>query len=153
MSPPEAVPTFGAAAEVSAAGSEGGVGKGTWAAVAVGLLCGTGCFSPSPEALARVEQAKAEGDELALAVDSLEERFLGNQANLMLWEELKRRHGQVSEIACANHTAHFNEMAKKFEQNEQKMRQARRRRVADASKGSTTVVSTASHGRSSKRNN
>lgn len=130
------------------------MGKGTWAVLAVGVLCGTGCFSPSPESLARVEQAKAEGEELALAVDGLEERFLGNQANLMLWEELRRRHGQVSEIACDNHTAHFNEMVKKFEQNEQKARQIRRRRVAEArSAGTTTVVSTHARVRSNKRSN
>lgn len=129
------------------------VGKRTWVLVAAGLLCGSGCFQPPAESLARLEQVKAEGDEMLAAVDVLEERFLGNQANLMLWEELRRRHGQVSAIACQNHTSHFNEMVKKFEQNEQKARQIRRRRVAEARAGKTTVVSTTTNLRSNKRRN
>lgn len=121
----------------------------------LGMLLGAGCFSPSAESLARIEEIKAEGDQLFVAVESVETRMLGNQANLMLWTELRRRHGQVAEIACENHTSHFNEMVKKFEQNEQKVRNMRRRRMAQAGSpaGEATVVSTTARVSTKRRNN
>ncbi len=108
------------------------------------VLGGTGCFSPPPEALARLEEVKAEGETLTAAVDGLEERFLGNQANLALWNEMARRHQSVSQVACKNHTEHFDQMVKKIASMEEKARTLRRRRVAqvDSAEGTVTASTT-----------
>ncbi|MDQ3264849.1 MAG: hypothetical protein M3Y59_14470 [Myxococcota bacterium] len=108
------------------------------------FLGGTGCFSPPPEALARLEEVKAEGETLTAAVDGLEERFLGNQANLALWNEMARRHRTVSQVACKNHTEHFDQMVQKIASMEEKARTLRRRRVArvDSAEGTVTASTT-----------
>lgn len=120
--------------------------------IAFGLLGATGCFSPSEESLARLEAVKAEGEELTLAVEGLEERFLGNQASLILWDELARRHQTVSAVACKNHTEHFDEMVKKIAAQEEKARTLRRRRVAQAGGSSGTVASNATLTSGKRRN-
>jgi len=121
------------------------------AATGVVLLGATGCFSPPAEALARLEQVKAEGEALENAVDSLEERFLGNQANLAMWDEMARRHRMVSEVACKNHTEHFDQMVKKIVSMEEKARTLRRRRVARTSDANGTVTASTTRLTSTRR--
>lgn len=99
-------------------------------AVAVGA---TGCFEPPAEAIARLEQVKADAEELESAMSTLEERFLGNEYQVLHWSELARRHRHVSAIACENHSEHFAKMAAHFEKTNQRARMLKRRRnVANA---------------------
>jgi hypothetical protein len=105
------------------------------------VLFGQGCFSPSEEALTRLEETKKSGEELDTAMAGLEERFLGNQHTVQLWGEMARRHGQVSEVACKNHSEHYAAMALKMEQQAEKARSLRKRR----SVAQVSLTRTSSH--------
>jgi hypothetical protein len=84
--------------------------------------------------VARLEQVKAQGAELDAATDTLEERFLGNQANLQLWQELQRRHKNVTQIALTNHNQHLAEMLRLYTAQQEKATRVRRNNsVASAS--------------------
>ncbi len=89
------------------------------------LLGGTGCFSPPPDAVARLEQLKQQGAEMDAAADTLEERFLGNQAKVQLWQELQRRHKNVTQIALTNHNQHLEQMLKLYTAQQEKARRVR----------------------------
>lgn len=120
----------------------------------IGLL-GTGCFEPPPESLARLEAVKAEGDALEAKIEKIEDRFLWTQSNVMLWDELARRHKQISAIAVTNQGSHFNEMVRKMEDQAEKARRLKRSRVAQAEGGeSTTTVASSTGGslRKDRRN-
>jgi len=110
-------------------------GSRYWGIVVVGaaLVGGTGCFAPPPEAVARLEEVKRQSADLDVAADTLEERFLGNQAKVQLWQELQRRHKNVSQIAIANHQSHLDEMMKLYAAQQEKARRNHNNRVASAS--------------------
>lgn len=104
------------------------------------LVGTTGCFEPSEEAVARLEQVKAQAEELDTAMASLEERFLGNQFRVMQWTELAERHQHVSEIACRNHGEHFSKMAAHFEKQNEKARMLKRRRNVARNNADTVLT-------------
>ena len=85
----------------------------------------SGCGALSPSAAERLAQMKAQGAELDRALDEVEERLLGNQAQVHLWQEMARRHQQVSAVACDNLTGHAVAMAKRVDVRQEK-RRARR---------------------------
>ncbi len=99
---------------------------------AVGLFLGTGCMSPSPEAEQRLAALEAEGEEMDDALDSVEERLLGNQAMLQTWQELGRRHQDVTQLHCQTADAHMVALMKHYEKQEEKGRQMKRRRSVAA---------------------
>ncbi len=102
----------------------------------MGVVCGVlgaGCFSPPPEAEARLAALKRENDALNASLDTVEERLLGNQAGIHLWTELARRHQQVSAVACTVADGHLRGMAANLDRQQQKARALRRTtRVASA---------------------
>jgi hypothetical protein len=102
-----------------------------------------GC-SPSREVLetqARIEALRKDGEAIDQQLGQVEERLLGNQAKVMLWDELARRHQYVSALACRNHSTHMNEMLVNLErQTEKARRQRRSRRVASMQMDSHTVL-------------
>ncbi len=105
--------------------------KGASLTTAVVLLALTGCFQPSAEAQARLAALEAEGKAMDTALDSIEERLLGNQSMVKLWEEMGERHRSVSEIACTNSSKHQLEMALLLEKQGVKKRKSRRGRFAE----------------------
>lgn len=74
------------------------------AAIAVGVV---GCRGPSAEALNRLAETKRGEAELNQTLSDLEDRMLGVQATVQVWQELGRRHQQVSAIACENASQHL----------------------------------------------
>lgn len=88
-----------------------------------------GCVKPPAAAESRLTEVKQQGIEMDKAFDSLEERLLGSQTNVELWQEMARRHQSVSEIACENANEHLKGMVKSLERQEEKIR-SRRRSVA-----------------------
>lgn len=98
---------------------------------AVALWLASGCAGPPEDAEARLAQLQAEEDRMDAALDAVETRLLGNQSKLHLWQEMERRHEQVSAIQCRVADEHLLAIAKQYEKNEAKARQlAKRRRVA-----------------------
>lgn len=96
------------------------------AAVALGLA--SGCVAPPDDAEERLAQLQAEEELMDAALDAVETRLLGNQAQMHLWQELERRHQQVSAIQCRVAEEHLQGMAKHLEKQEEKARQIHRRR-------------------------
>lgn len=78
-----------------------------------------------------MEEIQRDGDALTQAADDLEDRMLADQANLLLWQELARRHKQVSAIAITNHNEHFSSMVELMEHQAEKARKLKRRHYAD----------------------
>ena len=103
------------------------------AVVAVGPLA-AGCdVGPSREEEARrLEEIARDGDALTQAADDLEDRMLADQSNLLLWQELARRHKQVSAIATVNHSEHFSSMVELLEHQAEKARKLKRHHEAEA---------------------
>lgn len=112
-----------------------------YAVLVPAVMLSVGCMEPSDEAKARLAETKASGDALVEKFEGLEERFLVNQANVKLYDELRRRHGKVSEIACANQGNHYNAMVKHIDKMVEKARKLRRRTVASASDITLSSVS------------
>lgn len=103
----------------------------TWA-LGASLALPTGCLKPSTEASQRLQRVRQEGAKMDAAFDSLEERMLGNSANLAMWNEMARRHQSVSQIACENLDEHLRDMARNLERQQNK-EAALKRRLASAS--------------------
>lgn len=103
------------------------------AAVAVGPLT-VGCeVGPSrAEEARRLEEIQRDGDALTQAADDLEDRMLADQANLLLWQELARRHKQVSAIATTNNAEHFSSMVELLEHQAEKARKLKRQHLTEA---------------------
>lgn len=98
---------------------------------AVALWLASGCVAPPEDAEARLAQLQAEEERMDAALDEVETRLLGNQSKLHLWQEMERRHEQVSAIQCRVADEHLLAIAKHYEKQEAKARQlARRRRMA-----------------------
>lgn len=102
------------------------------AAIVLAALASSGCSSPPDEAVERLAEVRRSGEELDRSVKELEGRLLGIQANVLLWQELARRHRQVSAIAIVNQTEHLEAMLKLFDKQQEKSRKHRRRRTAAA---------------------
>ena len=102
--------------------------------VALAGLGAAGCqVGPAPEEEARrLAEIHRQGEELAQAVDTLEERMLADQANLLLWQELARRHRNVSEVVTRTQLEHFSSMVQLLEKQEEKARKLKRRHLAEA---------------------
>lgn len=98
------------------------------AVASVGLSLATGCMSPSPEAEARLAALEAEEKQMDIVLDSVEERLLGNQAMLQTWEEMGRRHQQVTQLHCQAANSHVAGLMKHYEKMEEKARMLKRRR-------------------------
>jgi len=110
--------------------------------VALALL--GGCLSPPEEAEARLAALEAEEARMDAAFDAVETRLLSNQARVHLWQELERRHGEVSAIQCRVTDRHLRGIATHLERQQGKTReQVRRRHMASAS----TVLTSATQGR------
>ncbi len=90
-----------------------------------------GCVPEPADAAERLAELKRQGAELDAATETLEERLLGNQANLHLWQELARRHRNVSEIATINNSEHLAAMVKMIDKQHEKARKLKRKRSRD----------------------
>ncbi|NVJ00236.1 hypothetical protein [Myxococcus sp. SDU36] len=90
-------------------------------------LLGTGCMSPSQEAQERLAALEAEGEAMDAVLDSVEERLLGNQAMLQTWQELGRRHQEVTQLHCETSDPHMVAMMKHYKKQEDRARQLKRR--------------------------
>ncbi|HZH17617.1 MAG TPA: hypothetical protein VE057_24900 [Archangium sp.] len=98
---------------------------------AVALWLASGCAEPPEDAEARLAQLEAEDKLMDAALDTVETRLLGNQSKLHLWQEMERRHEQVSAIQCRVADDHLMAIAKHYEKQEAKARQlTKRRRMA-----------------------
>jgi hypothetical protein len=110
------------------------------AGLAGALMGGTGCYSPPPEAVARLEEVKQQGAALEQAAEGLEERFLGNQEKVHLWSELRERHQHVSAIVVRNHSSHFDDMVRLFDAQQEKARKLHRNFASTGDYVSTAAV-------------
>ena len=90
------------------------------------LLFGTGCFDAPPEAKARLEKIRAEGEELNEAIDEVGGRLLGGRAVVSLWQEMGWRHRSVSAIACETAQTHVEAMVKHERKQDKRSRKIRR---------------------------
>ncbi|SEM75101.1 hypothetical protein SAMN05444354_12284 [Stigmatella aurantiaca] len=99
------------------------LGMAAWA-----LSGAAGCFSPPPEAEARLAALEAEGQKMDEALDAAEERLLGNQAQVQLWTELGRRHKQVSAVHCQHADVHTTAILAHQQKQEEKVRMLKQRR-------------------------
>src|SRR5687767_7222315 len=94
----------------------------------VALALSAGCAEPPPDAEARLAALEAEGEKMDAALDTVEERLLGNQARVHLWQELGERHKYVSAVHCKHADANMAAMLEHQEKQEQKARKLKRRR-------------------------
>jgi len=99
------------------------VGIAGWA---VGLVVSAGCAKPPADAAARLAETKRSEIELERQLWQLEERLLGAQAAVHMWQEIGRRHEQVSAVACENANRHLEGIARHFEHQDSKQRLARK---------------------------
>lgn len=88
------------------------------------------CARPALENEPRLVEMQAEADRMDAALDSVEDKLLGNQMRLHLWSELAERHRAVSEVACRTNLAHIESISRHFEKTEEVFRKKRGRRVA-----------------------
>jgi len=99
------------------------------AALALLLLASLpGCGPSAGEEQARREALAAEGRALEAAADAVEARLLAGETRLAVWTELAARRERVTEVACRVGDAHFQDMARLFEEQAEKGRGMRRAR-------------------------
>lgn len=111
------------------------------AAAVLGLGLTSGCGEPleDVEAEARLARLEADDARLRAAFDAVETRLLGDQGRVHLWEELGRRHAEVSALQCRVTDAHLAAVARHLEHQEDKARQlALQHQVATAGSSSLT---------------
>jgi hypothetical protein len=97
----------------------------------MGVSLFTGCATtPPPEAEQRLAALESEAQQMDALLDDVETRLLGNQAMLLTWQELGRRHKQVSAVHCQHANSHMEAIVKHHNRQEEKARQLKRRRVA-----------------------
>jgi hypothetical protein len=94
----------------------------------IALVTALGCSISPAEERARREALAAEGRALEQAADVVEARLLAGEARLAVWRELAARREQVTEVACRVADAHFQDMARLFEEQAEKGRGKRRAR-------------------------
>jgi len=92
----------------------------------VGLVVSAGCAKPPADAALRLAETKKNEVELEHQLSQLEERLLGAQAAVHLWQEIGRRHEQVSVVACENAGRHLEDVARHLEHQDPRQRLARR---------------------------
>jgi hypothetical protein len=105
------------------------VGGPRFAKAVIGILALAlvgGCTSSLGGAAAELKQAREDGEQLLAESQRLEDRFLADQANLHLWQELARRHQHVSAIAVVNHSEHVASMARYLEAQQVKAERLKR---------------------------
>lgn len=113
------------------------MGQRAWAKRAVvvaaaWVLC-TGCSAGlAPEEQARLDALEADAQAMDVALDTVEERLLGSQAMVQTWQELGRRHQQVTEIHCRHADRNMMVLLQQMERQTEKARGLKRRRVASA---------------------
>ena len=108
-----------------------------------------GCVPEPPDAVERLAELKRQHAELDAATEALEERLLGNQANLHLWQELARRHRNVSEIATVNSSQHLAAMVQMLDKQQEKARKLKRKRSRDRKYLSGAVAANRTRGSAS----
>ncbi|NTX05477.1 hypothetical protein HUA74_28335 [Myxococcus sp. CA051A] len=113
--------------------------------VVVGLSVTTGCSTPSEESQERLAALEAEAEQLDAVLDNVEERLLGNQAMLQTWQEMGRRHQEVTQLHCQTSEPHMLARMKHYEKMEERVKQMRRRSSVAA------VDTVLTSGKSSKR--
>ena len=99
----------------------------------IGLLlllvaCPACGISPAEER-SRRETLAAEGRALEAAADAVEARLLAGETRLAVSHELAARHQQVSEISCRIADAHFQDLARLYEEQAEKGRGMHRARA------------------------
>ncbi len=94
--------------------------------LAILLTTSIGCAISPAEERARREGLAAEGRALQRAADAVEARLLAGETRLAVWHELAERREQVTEVACRVGDAHFQDMARLFEEQAEKGRGKRR---------------------------
>ncbi|HYH98627.1 hypothetical protein [Hyalangium sp.] len=94
--------------------------------VTLALLAG--CAEPPQDAEARLAALEAEGQQMDSALDTVEERLLGNQARVHLWQELGERHKTVSAVHCRHADANVEAILLHEEKQLEKARKLKRRR-------------------------
>jgi hypothetical protein len=77
--------------------------------IVLATLVAAGC-APKDREL-RLARVAAQGRNLEVSFDRLEERLIADQARVRLWRELRDRHESVSAIACASQDEHADAMA------------------------------------------
>jgi hypothetical protein len=97
----------------------------------LGLVAAPGCVKALPESAQRLVETKKSEIELEEQLSQLEERLLGAQAAVHMWQEIRRRHEQVSGVACENAERHLEGIFNHFEHQDEKQH-AGHRRVATA---------------------
>lgn len=97
--------------------------------------CGTSALEAQANDLAREHRERMD------RLERLEARLLGAVAKRAEWDELRSRHGRVTELACENAAVHVEAMARHDQRERDKRRKVRARRVAAA-----TPVETPSSG-------
>lgn len=105
--------------------------RGLWLGLAfLGVSLSTGCAEPPADAEQRLAALESEARQMDALFDDVEARLLGNQGTLLLWQELERRHQQVSALHCQHANAHMEAIVEFYQRQEEKARQLKRRRVA-----------------------
>jgi hypothetical protein len=104
------------------------------------LALSAGCAQPPPDAEARLAALEAEAQKMDEALDTVEERLLGNQARVHLWQELGERHKTVSAVHCRHAHGNVEAIIEHEEKQDEKARKLRRRRHV-ASVDSTVLTS------------
>lgn len=105
--------------------------RGRWLGLVVAAVSlSTGCVASPDDGAERLAVLEAEARELDEALDTVETRLLGNQAALLMWQELGRRHQSVSALHCQHSEKHLEAMARHYAYQEEKARKLRKRRLA-----------------------
>lgn len=96
-------------------------------AAAVGLAVTTGCGQSPEDSEARLAALEAEGKQMDQALDAVEDRLMGSQGRLAMWNELGRRHQEVSAIQCRVADSHIAAILKHEDKQNQKARTLKQR--------------------------
>jgi hypothetical protein len=96
-------------------------------AAAVGLAVAPGCGRSPEEDEARLAVLEAEAKQMDKALDAVEDRLLSSQGRLAMWNELGRRHQEVSAIQCKVADAHIAAILKHEDKQNQKARMIKQR--------------------------
>lgn len=105
---------------------------GNFAALLLGAAVGlAACGADEQLGAQRLKLEQEQAAQLA-ELERIETRLLAAQSARLEWQELKARHGRVSEIACESAARHVAAMERHDHRQEEKRRNLRRRRLAQA---------------------
>lgn len=85
-----------------------------------------GCVKAPPESAQQLAETKQGEIELEHQLSQLEDRLLGAQAAVHMWQEIGRRREQVSVVACEIAGRHLEGMVKHFAHQVEKRRASHR---------------------------